>query len=119
MQQCWGVFAVCVGAVLGFALSPAAADEAKPVRVLFVLGRRIKMSAVVLTLAAVPAFAESSAPAPQDPPASEAASLTLPTIEVPSNSKLPDSRFSQASAPALIILDQKRCRRSHRVKTRL
>ncbi|HEV3261966.1 MAG TPA: ThuA domain-containing protein [Gemmataceae bacterium] len=38
MQQCWGVFAVCVGTVLGFALSPAAADEAKPVRVLFVLG---------------------------------------------------------------------------------
>jgi hypothetical protein len=48
--------------------------------VLFVLRRRIKMSGVVLTLAAVPAFAES--PAPQDPPASEGTSITLPTIEV-------------------------------------
>ena len=49
---------------------------------LVVLRRRIKMSVVVLTLAAVPAFAESPAPASQDPPASEATSITLPTIEV-------------------------------------
>jgi type 1 glutamine amidotransferase len=37
MQRLLGLFAVCVGAVLGTAL-PAAADDTKPVRVLFVLG---------------------------------------------------------------------------------
>jgi outer membrane receptor protein involved in Fe transport len=49
---------------------------------LFTPRRRAKMGAVVMTLAAVPAFAESPAPASQDPPASEATSFTLPTIEV-------------------------------------
>jgi outer membrane receptor protein involved in Fe transport len=49
---------------------------------LFAPGRQTKMSAVLLALAAVPAFAESPAPASQDPPASEATSITLPTIEV-------------------------------------
>jgi hypothetical protein len=49
---------------------------------LFALRGRAKMSAVVLTFAAVAAFAESPAPASQDPPASEATSFTLPTIEV-------------------------------------
>src|ERR1700736_1486475 len=49
---------------------------------LFTPRGRAKMSAVILTLAAVPAFAESPAPASQDPPASEATSITLPTIEV-------------------------------------
>jgi len=38
MQQRWRVFALCVAAVIGAALPAAAADEAKPVRVLFVLG---------------------------------------------------------------------------------
>jgi hypothetical protein len=40
------------------------------------------MSAFVLTLAVVPALAESPAPAPQDPADSDATSITLPTIEV-------------------------------------
>jgi len=38
MRQRWGVLALCVGVLLGAASSAAAADEVKPVRVLFVLG---------------------------------------------------------------------------------
>ena len=47
---------------------------------LIALLRRTKVTTVVLILAVVPAFAES--PAPQDLPASEGTSITLPTIEV-------------------------------------
>src|SRR2546427_1517877 len=54
----------------------------KGAAMLFTPRGRTKMSAVVLTITAVPAFAESPAPALQDPPASEATSITLPTIEV-------------------------------------
>jgi outer membrane receptor protein involved in Fe transport len=51
---------------------------------LFAPRRQTKMSSVsvVLALATVPAFAESPALASQDPPASEATSVTLPTVEV-------------------------------------
>lgn len=38
MQQRWGLFVLCVAALLGVTLPAPAADETKPVRVLFVLG---------------------------------------------------------------------------------
>jgi hypothetical protein len=43
---------------------------------------RAKISAVVLTLAAAPAFAESPTPAPQDPAAAGTTSITLDTVEI-------------------------------------
>ena len=49
---------------------------------LFAPRGRAKMSAVVLTLAAAPAFAESPAPAPQASADAGTTSITLDTIEV-------------------------------------
>ena len=49
---------------------------------LFAPRGRAKMSAVVLTLAAAPAFAESPAPAPQASADAGTTSITLDTMEV-------------------------------------
>jgi outer membrane receptor protein involved in Fe transport len=49
---------------------------------LFTSPGRAKISAVVLTLAASPTFAESPTPAPQNPAAAGATTITLDTIEV-------------------------------------
>jgi hypothetical protein len=49
---------------------------------LFAPRRRTKMSAIVLTLAAVPAFAESPAPEPRNSGDTATTSITLPAIEV-------------------------------------
>ena len=87
---------------------------------LFAPRGRVKMSAVVISLAATPALAETPAPASQDPTASEATSITLHTIEVISQQlEAARLRSSRASAPALIILDRRRWRRFRRAKMRL
>lgn len=49
---------------------------------LFTSPGRAKISAVILTLAASPTFAESPTPAPQDPAAAWATTITLDTVEV-------------------------------------
>jgi outer membrane receptor protein involved in Fe transport len=61
---------------------PGSGKFKKGAAMLFAPRGRVKMSAVVISLAATPALAETPAPASQDPPASEATSITLPTIEV-------------------------------------
>jgi hypothetical protein len=48
----------------------------------FAARRGTKFTAVMLALTTIPAFAESPAQVPQDPADSEAASITLPEIEV-------------------------------------
>jgi outer membrane receptor protein involved in Fe transport len=61
---------------------PGSGKFKKGAAMLFAPRGRVKMSAVVISLAATPALAETPAPASQDPAASEATSITLPTIEV-------------------------------------
>ena len=58
---------------------------------------RAKMSAVVLTLAAAPAFAESPAPVPQSSADAET-SITLDTVEVISE-KLNTARLQTRAEP--------------------
>ena len=81
---------------------------------------RAKMSAVVLTLAAAPALAESPAPVPQSS-ADAGTSITLDTIEVISRKTQRRSLANSAKPRRQHLLFRllRRCRPFRRAKTRL
>lgn len=81
MRQRWGALALCVGALLGMAGPTPAADETKPVRVLFVLGsppfHDIRNLPPILekVLDKVGGFKVTRLEPPQDKPPNDAAHL--------------------------------------------
>jgi type 1 glutamine amidotransferase len=81
MRHRWGIVAGLFGFVLGFAPSPVQADEAKPVRVLFVLGSppahdiRKLPPILIAVLDKVGGFQVTRLEPPQDKPPSDGAHL--------------------------------------------